>query len=217
MTTRRNTFKAFQEKKQSQRSELVSNYLESLKGKGISFPHITALAEVVARHVAGAERDACNKSTLLRNTRYRSLLSEFLKPAKPGVQNFDLGNVVDNAFHAVVTTSKLEVVNLRRENERLKIYISGLERVDRNTGSATEADQVDLVETSRLSMEAAQIKYVTVCQALHSILEYMKNMVAADADAEQLVDLSKMRNNVIVDRRLAAPFFEWLRSNKGIL
>lgn len=217
MTENRNTFAQFQEQKQNQRAGIIANYLASLSGKGISFPHITALAQFVATHVANEEHRACDKATLLRNEKYRSLLSEFLYRKKAGLENFDVSDVSDSRAHAVVTTAKLEATNLRRENERLKIYVASLESdgktADRNKGST----RPDSLEALRVSMEAAQFNYATVCQALHSMLEYMKNLIAADADAEQLIDLSKMRNNVIVDRRLAAPFFEWLRLNKGIL
>lgn len=217
MTKNRNTFKRFQEQKQSRRAGIITEYLAGLEGKGISFPHITALAELVATHVAGEEHHACDKATLLRNSKYRSLLSDFLYPNEAGVQNFDLSSVSDNGVGAAVTTSKLEAANLRRENERLKIYIASLEREGKTADSTKGTSQVDSLEASRLTIESAQLKYATVCHALHSMLEYMKNMVAADADAEQLIDLSKMRNNVIVERPLAAPFFEWLRMNKGIL
>ncbi|MDR6467572.1 hypothetical protein J2777_001265 [Paraburkholderia graminis] len=217
MAKKLNTFQEFQESKQTERQNVICKYLESVQGKGISFPHVTALAEFVAEHIASEEHGECHKATLLRNHRYRSLLENFISVNTPGLDNLDPRKIADTAAQALVTTTMLEVANLRRENERLKAYVASLERAGKVITNAEAVTQSGPLEAVRLSLEEAQIKYALVCQAMHSILESMKDLIAADADAEQFIDLSKMRNNVIVERRLAGPFFEWLHANRGIL
>lgn len=52
---------------------------------------------------------------------------------------------------------------------------------------------------------------------LLSSVGWLGSGLAVNMQWEQILDMSRLRNNVIVDAALAAPFVEWLRLNKDIL
>ena len=81
--------------------------------------------------------------------------------------------------------------------------------------AATEPADDKQEEVTRW-LHDAQMKYTRTCQALFSILQHMDAALAIDADQQQIVDRSKLRNNVVVGANISAPFFEWLAANKNL-
>ncbi|MFL9856824.1 hypothetical protein PQR72_14000 [Paraburkholderia madseniana] len=223
MKNNRNTFKKFQDDNQDARAKIIQNYLHFAKKRKLGFPHVTALAEALAEHLSIAEGKPCSKSTLLRNQKYKAKLVGFMAVAnitshkngkydgfsrRPEVENFK---------------ERLEITNLRRENERLKILYQETERrkeEERNresevllTGGDTERRSTE----RRSTIEELQNRHALTCQALHALLTHIEDFVLVDADGERFIDRAKLRNNVIVERRLASPFFVWLRAHRGVL
>lgn len=202
-------FEGYQAAKQDSREQLIIQYLEQLKSSRVKFPHVTGLAEMVASHLSHQQQSPCNKSTLLRNNRYKALLLTFMAAhLGSGTKGLKLRNIGDEKANVLVTSAQLEAANLRREGERLRAYIAHLERNQRSsitTPTATDADKLGE------SIHVLQLKYTRTCQALYTLLQHLDKSLSIDIHREKILDLSRLRNNVVVEGQIAAPFFEWLR------
>lgn len=218
MTKGRNTFEGYQQAKQSGREKLIIQYLEQLATSRVKFKHVTGLAEMVAIHITQSEQRPCNKATLLRNNRYKALLLTFMAAhLGAGTKSLRFKDIGDDKSKSLVATAQLEAANLRREVERLKLYVTHLgEKVSapRNAG-ATDGAHIE-IEKLQETLRETQLKHTRTCQALFSLLNHFSQAVSADVEQQRILDLSRLRNNVIVDSTKAAPFFEWLAANKGI-
>ncbi len=217
--TKPSRFAAWQETNQARRESVIAEYLEYLHTTRVRVKFVTDLANLVAKHIAKEEGAECNRSTLLRNPRYKAqLLSYMARNLAPGTKGIDPKSIVDPAAKALLTTSKLETGNLKRELERLNIYIKSLEEQleeHRQTGKPLlRGPHPSKLEVSG-ELPEYQVKFVRTCQALRSLLDYMQITLEVDTRSQQVLDKAKRRNNVIVDKDLAGPFFEWLASNGG--
>lgn len=211
MAKARNTFEGYQQAKQKRREQLMVEYLEQLKTSRVKFQHVTGLAEMVATHISHQEQKPCNRATLLRNNRYKALLLTFMAAhLGGGTKNLKLKDVVDEKAKSLVVTSQLEASNLRREVDRLKVYVAHLEKQPATLPSP--------VADGRAQQEVrdVQLKLTRTCQALFAVLRHFDKMVSVDMEREVVLDMSRLRNNVLVDATLAAPFVEWLRLNSDI-
>jgi hypothetical protein len=211
MPKNRNTFEGYQEAKQERREQLVTQYLEQLKTSRVKFQHVTGLAEMVATHIAHQEQRPCNKATLLRNKRYKALLLTFMAAhLGAGTKNLKLKLVTDETAKALVMSAQLEAGNLKREVERLKAYVAHLEKLQ--GGRLVVARDPD-EDDSRQALHDVQLKYTRTCQALYALLRHFGKMLSVDPEQQQILDMSRLRNNVVVDAALAKPFFQWLAAN----
>lgn len=209
-----NTFDGYQQANQERREFLVTQYLEQLRASRVKFPHVTSLAEMVATHVAHQEQKPCNKATLLRNNRYKALLLTFMAVhLGAGTKSLKLKDVTDAKAKALVTTAQLEVSNLKRESERLKTYIAYLEKHQSSVSPGTVADES---EQMRNTLHDIQLKYTRTCQSLYKLLQHFGKTVCVDPDHQQILDMSRLRNNVVVEAVTATPFFEWLHLNSNV-
>ncbi|MGA4275684.1 hypothetical protein ACI2VH_02380 [Ralstonia nicotianae] len=215
MAKQRNTFEGYQQAKQERREQLIQQYLEQLRTSRVKFAHVTGLAEMVAAHIGHQEQQPCNKSTLLRNKRYKALLLTFMAAhLGTGAKTLRLSAVTDDKAKALVTTAQLETANLKREVERLKAYIAFLEKSSNGNTPALTQRQLEAEEThTKQSLHETQLKYTRTCQALLTVLRHLDRTISADPDRQQIIDLSRLRNNVVVDAQIAGAFFEWLRAN----
>lgn len=214
MAKGRNTFENYQRAKQERRELLITQYLEHLRSTRVKFPHVTALADMVASHVAYQEGHPCNKATLLRNKRYKSLLLTFMAAhLGSGTKSLTLKDVTDEKAKALVTTAQLEASNYKRECERLKAYVAHMEK---NQGSLPVAPGTQQANLSQEAFHDLQLKYTRTCQALFVLLQHFGKSLSVDTEKELIVDLSRLRNNVVVEASIAAPFFEWLRLNSDV-
>jgi hypothetical protein len=224
MTKGRNTFDGYQQANQEGREKLIDQYLEQLAKSRVKFKHVTGLADMVAMHIARCEQLAnseqrpCNKATLLRNNRYKALLLTFMAAhLGAGTKSLKFKDIGDDKSKSLVATAQLEAANLRREVDRMKRYIAHLdEKRDAPHRAGTQAGTD--TETAKLqeALLETQLKHTRTCQALFTLLNHFSQTVSADVEQQRILDLSRLRNNVIVDSRKAAPFFEWLAANKGI-
>ncbi|MDE2465792.1 MAG: hypothetical protein KGO02_19070, partial [Alphaproteobacteria bacterium] len=172
-------------------------------------------AEMVAAHIAYQEQKPCNRSTLLRNKRYKALLLTFMAAhLGRGTKSLKLKDVADEKAKSLVVTAELEASNLKREVERLKVYIAHLEK--QQAGKPALTASTPATDETREELQEVQLELTRTCQALFAVLRHFDKTVSVDMDREQVLDMSRLRNNVIVDAALAAPFLEWLRLNKGI-
>ncbi|TXI86482.1 MAG: hypothetical protein E6Q40_06365 [Cupriavidus sp.] len=217
MTKKKNTFASWQEANQVRRENIIDQYLKVLGKTRVKVRNPTALAELVASHISQAEGEPCNKATLLRNDRYKAkLLSYHAKSLVPGSKALNPRAVTDPTAKALVTSSHLETSNLKRELERLNIYVTSLEQqIDaaqskRPLLPAPAADPGDSAQVSDF-----EFRFIRTCQALRSLLDHLNLVVQVDTKAKCILDASKRRNNVIVDQVLAGPFFDWLAGVGG--
>ena len=212
-----NRFEAFQILKQEGREVLISEFLAYLKTSRVRHQYVTELAEMVAKHITEREGKPCNRATLLRNPRYKSMLLSFMaENLSAGTRNFKAKSIDDPKTQALVMTVQLEASNLKRDNERLRTYVAYLEshvaKTDNQIGTITNLAPNDY----KLELEQVQIRFALACQALQLVIQHLNSVVSVDVSSKLIIDMTKSRNNVIVDSEIAAGFFEWLDANRGI-
>jgi hypothetical protein len=211
----RSTFEAFQEAKQVRRESFIRDYLEMLAASRVRFKYVTDLSQMVALHIAERESGRCNKSTLLRNKRYKALLLNYMVHRLPGgTKNVEARGISEEKAKALLVTAQLDVANFRREAERLRAHISLLERGATNVKILPPKDQIESDLDGRL--HSTHLKYTRTCQALYALLKHMESKGFSFIEDHCMVDKSRMRNNILVDSDIAAPFFEWLGSNRDL-
>jgi len=218
-----NTFASFQEQKQVRREKYIEAYLVVARKSRQKYDFVTDLAKAVANHISVNEKrehiseSECNPSTLLRNNRYKSLLLSYLADsASAGLKNsHKLAIKLSPAEKSSALLSDIKTSNLRLESQRLKYHIADLEKalaakgeiqaIVSKSGSANDA----LVEFSEM-----EFKYVSTCQVVMAIVSKLQDVLTVDIEKRRILDAAVRRgDNVIVDERLAAPFFDWLKKH----
>lgn len=216
--TKPSKFAAWQEANQTRRELLISEYLRYLRKTRVRCEFVTDLATLVAKHIEESEGAPCNRSTLLRNARYKAqLLSYMVRNRLPGSDGIDPNGIADPSARALITTGKLETSNLRRELERVNAYVGHLETQVEDYRLAGKP-RVDLPKHSggaSPQISDYELKFVRTCQVVRTLLDHLQVAVEVDTAQRQILDRSKRRNNVIVGAELAGPFFDWLASNQG--
>lgn len=214
--TKISTFSAWQEACQVKREGLIDEYLEVLAKTRVKVRNPTALAELVASHLSKVEGEPCNKATLMRNPRYKAkLLSYHASSLVPGSKGLNQRSVTDPTAKALITTSQLEAGNLKRELERLNIYVTSLEEQLDKAQSKQPALPAPSAAEALGQVSDFEFRFIRTCQAMRSLLDHLNVVVQVDTRAQCILDASKRRNNVIVDQALAGPFFDWLASVAG--
>lgn len=210
------TFSAWQEACQTRREIVIDQYLSYLQSTRVKVRHVTDLADLVAKHISNVEGGPCNKSTLLRNIRYKSkLLTYQARAHNPRMRTLSSRTVADPAAKALITTAELESGNLKRELERLNIYTSSLEeQLDR---VSSIGQRLSPTPGSEKVISDCEVRFVRTCQALRSLLSHLQMVIQVDSDNRRILDMSKRRNNVIVGEEVAGPFCDWLKSQGGAL
>lgn len=212
-----NRFEGFQLLKQEGREALISEFLLYLKSSRVKHQYVTELAEMVAKHISTREGKPCNRATLLRNPRYKSILLSYMaENLSSGTKALKLKNIDDPKAQALVLTAQVELSNLKRDNERLRLYVAHLEAQIAISVSKPDA----LISTTpldrNLELEQAQVRFARVCQSLQLVIRHFDSVVSADMSARRIIDMTRTRGNVIVDSEIAAGFFEWIELNNGI-
>lgn len=211
-------FAPWQEANQVRRENIIDEYLNFLKKTRVKVRNLTDLADLVAKHITQVESKPCNKSTLLRNIRYKTkLLSHQARSLAPGTKSLNSRAVTDPTAKALITSTQLESGNLKRELERLNIYVRSLEeQVDRLQNHARQLPSPVDTEGSSTRLSDYEYRFILTCQSLRSLLNHLKKVVHADSSSQRILDMSKRRDNVIVDKEVAEPFFEWLTAEGGL-
>lgn len=212
--TGKNPFAGWQQANQEKREILVRQFLTYLKRKRVRCEYITDLADMAATHIAEQEGKSCNRSTLMRNKRYKVLLLSYMaQQLSDGTDAIVRSSIKDPQANALVITAELGSENLRREIGRLKAYIAELESSKpsgrKTAKAAQEAPAGD-------NFDVIQAKYVATCQALFAVLKHFDGLLRSDSDAHRIVDVSSRPPKVVIDDGLAAPFFEWMHLNRDV-
>lgn len=211
-----NRFAAWQEANQVRREVVIDEYLQYLDKTRVRVRNATDLADLVARHIAQVQGAPCNKATLMRNVRYKAkILTYQAQHLELGVRTLQNQVLIDPASKAVLTTSRLEVGNLKREIERLNVYIKSLEDQQEKSRMQARLQPPDARITEKLMVDESHVtdyefKFIRTCQALRTLLNHLDLVLEVEVASVQILDRSKRRNNVIVDKEIAGPFFEWL-------
>jgi hypothetical protein len=212
-----NTFETFQLEKQQRRETLIAEFLAYLKTSRVQTPYVTDLAEVVSNHISAQEGKPCNKATLLRNPRYKSMLLSYMAATlAKGTKDLKSKDIKDPKAQALVISTQIESGNLKRDNERLRAYVAILESKISDLGANVEPENRVVMSANSAEIESTHIKYVRICQALHAVIVHMQPTLSVDISSRRILDMSKLRNNVVVDSDIAGGFFDWLEANKGI-
>lgn len=207
-------FAAWQEAKQVRREAIIDDYLGFLAKTRVKVRNPTDLADLVAKHISEVEGEPCNKATLLRNARYKTkILTYQAKSLVPGTKALNPRSVTDPAAKMLITSAQLESGNLKRELERLNIYVMSLEeQVDRYQAQGRQLPSPTAEVNLGAQLSDYEYRFVRTCQALRSLLSHLNMVVQVDTDCQRILDMSKRRDNIIVDKEVAGPFFEWLAS-----
>jgi hypothetical protein len=213
-----NRFESYQALKQHARVTVISEFLLYLRTSRVRHQHVTNLAEMVAKHITKKEGKPCNRSTVLRNPRYKTLLLNYMvENLAAGTKNLKVKDIYDPKTQAILLTTQLDISNLKRDNERLRTYVSQLESQIAKSNIKIGTIEMIAHENSELDFDQAQIRFVRVCQSLQRVIRHLNSVVSADINSRQIIDRSKLRNNVIVDSEISAGFFEWLEMNRGLV
>lgn len=212
-----NTFETFQLERQRKREALITEFLVFLKTSRVKTDYVTDLAELVSKHISEQEGKPCNKATLLRNPRYKAMLLSYMAAAlAKGTKELQSKDIKDPKAQALVISTQVESGNLKRDNERLRAYVAILESKISDSSVNIGPESKVISNTNSVDFEEAHIKYVRACQALHAVIVHMQPALSVDISSKRILDMSKLRNNVVVDSDIAGGFFDWLEANKGI-
>jgi hypothetical protein len=216
-----NKFANWQEDNQIRREQILDEFINSVRQKRVTTKNITDLAALAAEYISKAEGTPCNKSTLMRNGRYKKKLLDYHIP--------NLGqNLSDNngrgttlaAMEALLLTETLKNSNLKNELERLNIYIKHLETtaIERaNENPLLESNFPAVNKVTQNALSDYEVKFFRTCQALWLLLNHYNKILQVDLDGRRILDLSRTRNNTIVDSEVGGPFFDWLESQPGAM
>ena len=209
-----NTFEAYQQERQDVRVLHIEAYLKAAKNSRASFKYVTDLAEMVATHLTQVEGKKCNRSTLLRNPKYKALLLSYMAgDVVAGVKNVKSKKAESPQAQALAIHSELRISNLERENERLKAYVSDLKsQVSQSEPPRISSDKGSSDATKKAAEN--EVSFIKTCQVLLRVLESSDGLLSVDFETERLLDASRRVDNIIADKQLAAPFIAWLRANK---
>ena len=215
MTKNRNTFAGHQETTQAAREGIIAAYLKILRTTRVRTKYLTDLASLVAVHVAQTQGAPCSVSTLLRNSRYKSLLLSYMASKQKG--GLDVPELVGNkspGTQALVLTSGLKAANAERELDRINIYVRSLEAdIDRMLaqGRLPNRDASDRSENLPTAyIGDAELSFIRTCQTLRILLDHFRVIASVDMQSRSILDSTKRRDNVIVGMENAGPFFDWL-------
>jgi hypothetical protein len=212
-----NRFEVYQNQKQASRELLIRDFLVYLKSSRTRHPHVTALADFVAKHIAIKEGKPCNRATLLRNPRYKSmLLSHMADSLASGSKKLVLKDITDPKAQALALTFQLDASNLKRDNDRLSAYVAQLEGAISDSGKRVPVLESNMADSYQEKLYESQIQFALACQALQMVIRHLNSVVSIDMNSRQIIDLTKRVNNVIVNAEMAAGFFDWLDANRGI-
>ncbi|MCC7543960.1 MAG: hypothetical protein IT506_00530 [Aquabacterium sp.] len=211
-------FAAWQEAKQVRRETIIDDYLGFLAKTRVKVRNPTDLADLVAKHISEVEGEPCNKATLLRNARYKAkILTYQARSLVPGAKALNPRAVTDPTAKVLITSAQLESGNLKRELERLNIYVTSLEeQVDQLQRQGRQLPGPPDSAGSGAPLSDHEFRFVRTCQALRSLLSHLNMVVQVDTSTQRILDMSKRRDNIIVDKEVAGPFFEWLASQGGL-
>jgi hypothetical protein len=204
-------FAPWQEANQVRREEVIDEYLAYLSRTRVRVRNVTDLADLVARHISQTEEKPCSKSTLLRNLRYKAkLLSHQARHLDAGVKKLDARAVTDPISRALLTSSQLEAGNLKRELDRLNIYVKFLENQQDQLQCQTRQRSACPNDHELNQLTDYEFQFIRTCQALRTLLSHLNVILEVDPRMQCIRDKSKRRDNIIVDKDVAGPFFEWL-------
>lgn len=208
----KNPFASWQKANQKRREALITEFLDYMKKRRMRCEYITDLAGMVAKHISEQEEASCHPATLLRNQGYKALLSSYMaKSMAGGTDAIDRGCLNDPKAGAIVIAAELGKENLRREVARLKAYIVELE------ARKPKFEPVNEPKVSRSdSIDDLRQKNAMTCKALLIVLKHYDGLLRIDADSNRIEDASTRPPRVVVDGKLAAPFFEWLYLNRDV-
>lgn len=208
----KNPFARWQQAKQESRETLIRECLAELTRKRTRYDYITDLAEEVASYISQKEEKKCDRATILRNKRYKGpLLSFMAKSIEQGTDSINRKNMTEPKAEALVLAAEIGAENLRREVTRLKAYISDLEASKENS----EPQRSNSPKTGDVIADI-QRRHTLTCQALLAVLKHFDGLLRSDADAKRVMDASTRPHKVVVDEKLATPFFEWMQLNRDV-
>lgn len=216
VTSRRgiNTFSNYQDEKQSRREKLIREYLTVLKKSRASFKYLTDLAAHVADYIGREENGKCDRATLLRNMRYKTLLSKHMACISDQYSLQGSAVIDINTAKALLIESELTITNLRR---KLSILSSYCENLEAQLSSSVEDDQCSELSTEIVSDKHIETefkyRFVKTCQALRLLLDYLPGQFLIDTTNCALKDATMRRgDNIVVHSDNIKPFLEWISS-----
>lgn len=203
-----NTFGVYQEEKQAGREALIQNYLRALRKSKAHFKYVTDLAANVADHISEIEGKNCNRATFLRNPRYKEMLLTFMADeALPGAKNAAVKVSESPILQAQLTQLQLANRNLTNENQRLKLHIVSL-------GSEQLEKQALIASDEGVSRSDFEERFILTCQLVSKVRDDLEESIELNIDTMEILNREKRVRNVIADRRLTAPYIEWLLANR---
>lgn len=212
-----NHFDKYQQEKQDGRGVLIAEFLDYLRTSRVKHEYVTDLADMVAKHIEIQQGKPCNKATLLRNPKYKAPLLSFMAETKSaGTKGLKVKKIEDPEVQAMVLTAQVDSSNLKRDNDRLRAYVTHLEDLVAEASGKLPLLPSVSPDEAKLKLEQAQILYAKACQSLQLVIRHLNSIVSVDVSSRRIIDMTRTRGNIIVDSDIADSFFDWLEANKGI-
>lgn len=184
----------FNEERSANVLPLLAYELQLCRKRKLEFKSVGLLASYIA------DRLTMHRTTLLRNTKYRSLLLAHLA-GQPGVVARAPDTTQDPALlQAKLAAAKLEASSLR---EQIRVMSARLERVSSGgNGMSTPEDHV---------------AFAGLAMVLAAILTRMPDFLRVNLDKRELQDLSaKPSERLIAGPERMGAFCAWLEQNQTL-
>lgn len=210
-------FQESQSNRQQRREVLIRNFLDLARRSMTHYKNVTSIAAAAAKHIRFVEGSDCNYATLMGNQRYKTLLLSYMEEQFEQAKHCtkELGTETF-PVHALFVRARLEIANLKRENEALKAQIIEMQGSPHTSALQSHhslASDTVMQGEARSEVEELKSKYVQTCETVSRLIEHFDDHMFLDLDKKQMIAKASasLGNNVIVDTSMAGPFFEWLR------
>lgn len=141
-----------------------------------------------------------NRTTLLRNSSYHSLLLQFIA-GQPGAASRTPDTTRDPAIlQAKLATARLEAANVTNQ---LKDVRAQLERL---AGGASPG-----------TINHGEVNYVNLAMVLVNVMNRFPDFLQIDREKRELIDLSAKRSErVVAAKERMGAFIQWLETNHSL-
>lgn len=190
MENKKNNFKSYQVEKVAKRLLVIQEQISLYKKKKVSFKNITEMAETLSEYITKQEGASCSSSTILRNDKYKALIEEYFYSQEGVKKPGEASNLI----------AELTLSNVERENHRLKQYIASLEK-ELNDLRNKGTKNTPILENKNSYLSSEEVSSTNLKKALNLLIKHFEGLVAINENGD-LVDLTKIVNNVIVKKEL---------------
>lgn len=192
---------AMQKKQQEsvrRNATLISRILDELKRTNVKPENMTAIAKYVASRISDTQETNFSYTTIIRNSKYRSLVDKFMK--EMGYEEFKENKAL--AKNLLATELKIDELESEVEllNKALQIQIT---------------KNAELLNTSKRLGGDASSKDVIDHKKLYASMLRIATKTYMDIDLDNNLIVDPQDDEVLINGDVLPGFFDWLREQGG--